>query len=255
MKVSLVVAQGVHVGKQIPVNTAEFLIGRDPHCQLRPASPAVSKQHCGIFLVDGKVIVRDYGSTNGTFINDEQIAGEREVKNGDYLKAGPLEFTFKIDIASAATAATPVPKQKPLSTPSTAKADEATPAGTSVKARPSTAAQVVPHGKTLPISEVPAADHPMFATAPVPASAAKPNEAADADSLAALLFGMDDGNERTAEASSVPDGSTVMELPAIDANTGKPVEKKVDKNAAANSADSSSIAANILKKYMQRPRT
>ena len=42
MKVSLIVASGVHVGKSIPVSGAKFLIGRDPECQLRPASQAVS---------------------------------------------------------------------------------------------------------------------------------------------------------------------------------------------------------------------
>ena len=39
MKISLVVAQGVHTGKVIPVTAAEFVIGRDPQCHLRPASP------------------------------------------------------------------------------------------------------------------------------------------------------------------------------------------------------------------------
>ena len=89
MKLNLVVAQGVHSGKVIPIVTAEFLIGRDPQCQLRPASPAVSKQHCAIAVRDGKVFVRDCGSTNGTFVNGEQVAGDREVKSGDRLRVRP----------------------------------------------------------------------------------------------------------------------------------------------------------------------
>ena len=40
MKVNLVVATGVHQGKVIPILGTEFLIGRDPQCQLRPASQA-----------------------------------------------------------------------------------------------------------------------------------------------------------------------------------------------------------------------
>ncbi|HEX4607682.1 MAG TPA: FHA domain-containing protein, partial [Urbifossiella sp.] len=55
MKVSLVVASGVHQGKAIPIVGPQFIIGRDPTCQLRPASQAVSKQHCAVLVRDGKV--------------------------------------------------------------------------------------------------------------------------------------------------------------------------------------------------------
>src|SRR5580700_8606943 len=78
MKFSLVVAEGVHAGKVIPIATDQFLIGRDPHCNLRPASPAISKQHCGFFVRADKVVLLDYGSTNGTLVNGVQIAGEHE---------------------------------------------------------------------------------------------------------------------------------------------------------------------------------
>src|SRR4051812_2979685 len=65
MKVSLVVASGVHQGKAIPIAVPQFLIGRDPQCHLRPASQAVSKQHCAVVVRDGQVYLKDFGSTNG----------------------------------------------------------------------------------------------------------------------------------------------------------------------------------------------
>ncbi|MGL4422649.1 MAG: FHA domain-containing protein, partial [Gemmataceae bacterium] len=73
MKVQLMVASGVHQGKVIPVAGAQFLIGRDPECQLRPASQAVSKQHCAIVVRGTQVFLKDFGSTNGTFLNDTQL--------------------------------------------------------------------------------------------------------------------------------------------------------------------------------------
>src|SRR5262249_57216804 len=109
MKLSLVVAQGVHSGKVIPVTAAEFIIGRDPQCQLRPASPAISKQHCALSIRGGKAYIRDCGSTNGTFINGEQVAGEREVKSGDRLKGGPLEFDLRLEAAAMPPALRPAP--------------------------------------------------------------------------------------------------------------------------------------------------
>jgi len=107
MKLSLVVAQGVHVGKIIPIPVAQFVIGRDEACQLRPSSPAVSKKHCGLFIKGQQAFAKDLGSTNGTFINGKQITGEIEIKDGDHLKVGPLEFTLKLD-----TSATPSPAIK-----------------------------------------------------------------------------------------------------------------------------------------------
>lgn len=115
MKVKLVVASGVHEGREIPLAGPQFLIGRDPQCQLRPSSPAISKRHCAIIIRGGKVFVRDFGSTNGTFIDGNSIQGEIEVNNQARLKAGPLDFKIMIEVAKAAPTPpkTPIPKAKP----------------------------------------------------------------------------------------------------------------------------------------------
>jgi predicted component of type VI protein secretion system len=113
MKLSLVVlAEGKMQGKAIPVTGAAFIIGRDPQCQLRPASPLISKQHCALLERDGKVFVRDFGSTNGTFINDRQLKGEIEVQHGDCLKAGPLAFRLEMATAPKIDQPTPLPPFK-----------------------------------------------------------------------------------------------------------------------------------------------
>src|SRR5438034_2576497 len=104
MKLSLVVNDGVHKGKVIPIPLKQFVIGRDPQCHLRPASPIISKRHCALLVKGGKVFVRDFGSTNGTFVNDEPVKGERQLSHDDLLKIGPLSFRVNIE------AATPVDK-------------------------------------------------------------------------------------------------------------------------------------------------
>jgi pSer/pThr/pTyr-binding forkhead associated (FHA) protein len=231
MKLSLVVAQGVHAGKTIPVTTAEFVIGRDPGCQLRPASPAVSKQHCGISVRDGKVYVRDCGSTNGTFVNNEQVAAEREVSNGDQLKVGPLEFTLKIDTAAPVTASSPTLVR---------------PAKAAILAE----GNAVPSGKAATVVVEPSAKGRVAATTVVEAEAGAPDTEMDADEAAALLLSGDDGGSATIEAMS-GDATTVMETPALGATkTTEPA--KDDKKTHG---DSSSAAAEILSKYMRRPRT
>ena len=104
MKVSLaVLVPGKTDGKTVPIAGPKFLIGRDEGCQLRPASPMVSKRHCLLRVRDNKVFVQDLGSTNGTFVNDRQVPGEIQVANQDRLTIGPLNFAVCIenDISAA----------------------------------------------------------------------------------------------------------------------------------------------------------
>lgn len=105
MKLNLIVTEGAHKGKAIPVTKKEFVIGRDPKCHLRPSSGAVSKRHCALLYRDGKLFVRDLKSTNGTFINDKQIQGEHELNNEDKLSVGPLAFIVQMEGVPAAAAA------------------------------------------------------------------------------------------------------------------------------------------------------
>jgi pSer/pThr/pTyr-binding forkhead associated (FHA) protein len=111
MKLSLVVTSpGKSEGKVIPITLSQFLIGRDPQCHLRPASPLISNRHCALLVRAGKAFLRDFDSTNGTFINDEQVKGEKELHNEDCLKVGPIAFTVKLEITPAVTKPTPVPQ-------------------------------------------------------------------------------------------------------------------------------------------------
>jgi pSer/pThr/pTyr-binding forkhead associated (FHA) protein len=110
MKLSLIVlTAGKSAGKAIPITLSQFIIGRDPQCNLRPASPMISKRHCALLVKAGKVFIRDFDSTNGTFINNEQVKGEREIKNDDVLKVGPLEFKVVLEITTPVNKPTPAP--------------------------------------------------------------------------------------------------------------------------------------------------
>jgi predicted component of type VI protein secretion system len=121
MKLSLVVmTPGKTEGKVIPITLSQFVIGRDPQCHLRPASALISKRHCALLVRDGKLFLRDFDSTNGTFLNDQAVKGEVEVKNGDRLKVGPLLFGIKAE----ATATLPVNRPTPPPAPKAAEAGE-----------------------------------------------------------------------------------------------------------------------------------
>lgn len=206
MKVCLVVAQGVHQGKSIPITVNPFLIGRDPNCQLRPASPAVSKQHCALLVREGKVLVRDYGSTNGTFVNNEQVLStEREIHEGDDLRIGPLEF--KVSVKTTVREPAPVPK-------------------------PAAQMAVVSKAETVVNDALSVEDDP--------------------EKMAAMLLSMDDGQASDPTISaSIPEGSTIMDIPIMPDGTVPPPKEAAPK---AN-FDSQKAASDLLTKYLRRPRT
>src|ERR1700677_2094357 len=92
MEMKLRVDSGKNAGQEVRVPGKKFLIGRGDDCHLRSASDMVSRHHCELTVDDSYAAVRDLGSKNGTFVNDEQITGEVKLKPGDKLKVGPLQF-------------------------------------------------------------------------------------------------------------------------------------------------------------------
>jgi pSer/pThr/pTyr-binding forkhead associated (FHA) protein len=110
MQVSLTVVGGVHHNRTIPIGVAEFRIGRDPKCHLRPASEDVSRQHCAIAMREGRVFLRDYGSRNGTILNRRLLVqGEVQLEDGDVIEVGPLTFRVGIAKEPATAAVAPSP--------------------------------------------------------------------------------------------------------------------------------------------------
>jgi pSer/pThr/pTyr-binding forkhead associated (FHA) protein len=100
MKISLTVIGGKQAGKAIPVRGTKFLIGRGEECHLRPQSHLVSRKHCAVLVQEkeNKVIIEDFGSTNGTFVNGQKIQQQQELKNGDRIKVGLLELELSIPV-------------------------------------------------------------------------------------------------------------------------------------------------------------
>jgi pSer/pThr/pTyr-binding forkhead associated (FHA) protein len=113
MKLSLLVqTPGKWEGKVVPITRSEFLIGRDPTCNLRPASVLVSKRHCALLVRGNQVFVKDLNSTNGTFVNDQPIEGESELRDKDVLKVGAAAFRVLIEVPATVDKPTPVPPTK-----------------------------------------------------------------------------------------------------------------------------------------------
>ncbi|TWT73188.1 FHA domain-containing protein [Allorhodopirellula solitaria] len=99
MKIRLRVESGSHAGKEIEVGQEKFLIGRSNSCQLRPKSESVSRKHCIIAVQDGRVLVQDLKSRNGSFVNEKRLPPDKAkvLKDGDVLRVGKLSFGVVIE--------------------------------------------------------------------------------------------------------------------------------------------------------------
>ncbi len=85
-------------GKGFRLNSSRMTLGRlpIPEVQVQLLDSTVSKQHCTVeAILDRYVLVRDLGSTNGTFVDDHKISGETRVYMGQEIRIG--SFRLKVE--------------------------------------------------------------------------------------------------------------------------------------------------------------
>lgn len=90
--------------RRIPILAFPFRIGRRSDLGLTLSATEVSLEHAEILQDDGKVYLRDLGSTNGTFLNGESIEGPVRIKENDAIHFARLEFRVSLVAAQEAEA-------------------------------------------------------------------------------------------------------------------------------------------------------
>jgi len=83
--------------RDLPVKGDDVVLGRGEQVQLRIPLPTVSREHCRIRQDNGAILVRDLGSSNGTFINGEKLTGEETLTAGDRLTLGSVTLTAVVN--------------------------------------------------------------------------------------------------------------------------------------------------------------
>ncbi|MFZ5950692.1 MAG: AAA family ATPase, partial [Candidatus Rifleibacteriota bacterium] len=84
-----------YLGKPFELSSSEeFTIGREEGRTLQLASDMVSRLHATITIKDGKVILTDKESSNGTFLNSNQIPANESMvlSHRDVIKFDTFEF-------------------------------------------------------------------------------------------------------------------------------------------------------------------
>jgi two-component system, cell cycle response regulator len=89
----LVVIYGLELGKKFDLNRPQIIVGRSSKAEIQIDQEAVSRNHCKIINTGNAIMLRDMGSTNGTYVNDEMI-DEHVLRDGDFVKVGHCIFKF-----------------------------------------------------------------------------------------------------------------------------------------------------------------
>lgn len=97
---------GIHIdtkmenGKEFKYHfwQSEIVIGRGSHCDISLTDEALSSSHVRISFHHGQWWLEDLGSTNGTFLNKDQIAVPTVIITGDQFKCGNTIFSLRVDL-------------------------------------------------------------------------------------------------------------------------------------------------------------
>ena len=71
-----------------------MVIGSDPKSTIPIDSLAVEPQHAQLETLNNKTLIRDLGSDEGTFINQQKIEGAQPLKDGDVVRIGKHTITY-----------------------------------------------------------------------------------------------------------------------------------------------------------------
>ena len=82
------------------------VVGRSDAASLKVRNSQISRKHCEINEHEGELVVRDLGSSNGTFVNDQRISEMTFLSPGDELRVGTLTLRADYEIAEPAATST-----------------------------------------------------------------------------------------------------------------------------------------------------
>src|SRR3954447_18800423 len=92
---TLQILSGPLAGRLFKVDRDLIIIGRNPDCDLVLAPKSVSRRHAQIVRRGAEYVLKDLGSTRGTYLNGEKLSEPKALKNGCTLQIGELQLLYK----------------------------------------------------------------------------------------------------------------------------------------------------------------
>jgi pSer/pThr/pTyr-binding forkhead associated (FHA) protein len=135
----LLVIKGYNKGEVFPLEGDEVIIGRGEDNGIVFNIAEVSRTHAVLSKSEEGYMIKDLGSTNGTFVDKKKVGGKYLLKPGDTIMLGDaIYLTYQADIDPEETLVAPRPENKPetestMVTPKPSPAPVATAAPTAPK--------------------------------------------------------------------------------------------------------------------------
>jgi DNA-binding winged helix-turn-helix (wHTH) protein len=90
--------------RSFPLFEGENVLGRDPDARVSIDHASVSRHHARILIEDGKAVLADLRSRNGTFVGGRPVNDPTPLKDGAVIGLGPVTLVFEI-LGTAGTTA------------------------------------------------------------------------------------------------------------------------------------------------------
>jgi FHA domain/zinc-ribbon domain len=84
---------GGRAGEHFPLQDERVTVGRSPDCDIFLDDVTVSRRHALVKRADGRFLIEDQGSLNGTFLNRRRIESA-PLDDGDEVQIGKYKLTF-----------------------------------------------------------------------------------------------------------------------------------------------------------------
>jgi serine phosphatase RsbU (regulator of sigma subunit)/pSer/pThr/pTyr-binding forkhead associated (FHA) protein len=83
---ALHIIKGTNEGALMPLDGDKFILGRNPDSFVVIPATSVSREHAVILRINGRFYIEDKQSRNGTFVNNQAIAGRTLLKHNDRIR-------------------------------------------------------------------------------------------------------------------------------------------------------------------------
>ena len=113
----LVMRSGPSSGKTFILDKPELFVGRDLNNEIVINDPEVSRRHARFFIQGNNYSIEDLGSTNGTFIAGQRLAGPYMLRLGEVITFGErITLVYETDVMDSDATMVGMPVQ-PARTP------------------------------------------------------------------------------------------------------------------------------------------
>jgi hypothetical protein len=100
----LVIRTGPQTGMEFPLDRPAIRLGRGSGSDIILQTSQASRQHAEISQHGDQFFIQDLGSTNGTFVNNEQVTAPRPLQPGDQVRIGDVVLAYELGAVGAAPA-------------------------------------------------------------------------------------------------------------------------------------------------------